>query len=203
MSVCLLAHGRCCTNISELPWAGLWEAFYSSRKEGSNTAFCADSVFPVPFRPPGTNNDRILTVCLILEPHTCLVKIQGAPLLILLLPKSRFCLKSHREMFAGFWSGILVGGEMEWGVMICAWMLPWYQAGLHWIPSDQGTRETKLVSRKSSAGKGFSHLSLSFLISHFLFFWLVSLSCISHHTMTWTTEWLMSFTLSSSVWQPV
>lgn len=199
MSVCLLARGRCCTSVSELPWAGLWETFYCSRKEGSNMAFCADSVFPVPFKPPGTNNDRILTVCFILEPHTCLVKIQGVPLLILLLPKTGFCLKSHREMFAGFWSGILAGGAMEWGVMICARMLQWCQAGLHWIPSDQGTRETKLVSRRSSAGKGFFHLSLSFLISHFLFFWLVSLSCISHHTVTWTTERLISFTLSSWV----
>lgn len=172
-------------------------------------------MFPVPFRPPGTINDRIFTVCFILEPHTCLVKIQGVSLLILLLPKSGFCLKSHREMFAGFWSGILVGGAMEWGGMICAWMLQWYQAGLHWIPSDQGTRETKLVSRRSSVGKGFFHLSLSFLNSHFLFFWLVSLSwnsllfppttscSISHHTVTWTTELLMSFTLFSSAWQPV
>lgn len=177
MSVCLLAHGRCCTNVSELPWAGPREAFHSSRKEGSNTTFfCADSVFPVPFRPPGTNNDRILTVCFILEPYTCLVKIQGVSLLILLLLKSGFCLKSHRQMFAGFQFGILVCGAMEWGVVICAWVFQWYQAGQHWIPSDQGIRETKLVSRRSSTGKGFFHLSLSFLISHFLFLWLVSLS---------------------------
>lgn len=170
MSVCLLAHGRCCTNVSELPWAGPWEAFHSSRKEGSNsTFFCADT------QAPG-NNDRILTVCFILELHTCLVKIQGVSLLILLLPKSGFCLKSHRQMFAGFQFGILVCGAMEWGVVICAWVLQWYQVGQHWIPSDQGIRETKLVSRRSSAGKGFFHLSLSFLISHFLFLWLVSLS---------------------------
>lgn len=58
-------------------------------------------------------------------------------------------------------------------------------------------------------------LSLSLLISHFLFFWLISLSWnslqfppmtspnISHHTVTWTTETLTSFTLCSSGWQPV
>lgn len=50
MRVCLLAHGRCCTNASELPWA----AFYSSRKEESNTAFFyADSRVPCAFQAPG------------------------------------------------------------------------------------------------------------------------------------------------------
>lgn len=162
MSMCLLTQGRCCTNVSELPWAGPWEAFYSSRKEGpTRPSSVLTAVFPVPFRPPGTNNDRILTVCFILEPHTCLVKIQGVFLLVLLLPKSGFCLKSHRQMFAGFQFGILVGGAMEWGIVVCAWVLQWYQAGLQWIPSDQGTRETKLVSRRSSNGKGFFHHFLS------------------------------------------
>lgn len=209
-SVSLLAHSRCYTNVSTLPWAGWWKSFHCSRNEGPNVpAFCTDSprsLLLSASQEQSQSSDNMFC----LEPREVRWKSRMCP--------CSYCSFLSLIFFAwGLTERCLQDSDLEF----CCWGDRMRSCDLCLgTPEVAGwTAPNPRQSRRWAGGlqleKVLFLLSLSLLISHFLFFWLISSSWnslqfppmtspnISHHTVTWTTETLTSFTLCSSGWQPV
>lgn len=210
MRVCLLAHGRCCTNASELPWA----AFYSSRKEESNTAFFyADSRVPCAFQAPG--NKQWKNPYSIFYTRTTHVFGENPGYFLAHTVASQVWVLaevSQRDVFR-----ILIWNSCWWGIGMRSYDLCLdAPVGSGWTalnPQRSRDQRDQAAEQEVFSWEGFLssepvifYLSLPVLLATvFILEFPLAPSPwppAASHTTLWPGR-LMSFTLSSPAWQPV